>query len=203
MCRQVTRNVALVYLDRDVLPEVVVLFLHPKGNVAAAAATTLSSPRSWTNWQVSWKAVELWNVPAEVLLQAGDVGLIPWVPLAHFDGPPEPIFPHVPRPHRSRSAPADERENLLAVTQLLARLRYNDSRLFELFGGRRAMIESPVLQELKAEWTREGSIATARQDIVRVLTARFAAEAHQSGIRAQQRRRRSPGRPDRAGRHLS
>ena len=32
------------------------------------------------------------------------------------------------------------------------------------------MIESPVLQELKAEWTREGSIATARQDIVRVLT---------------------------------
>ena len=127
--RQVTRSVALVYLDREVLPEVVVLFLHPKGNVAAADSTTLNSPRSLTNWQVSWKAVELWNVPAEVLLEAGDVGLIPWVPLANFDGPPEPIF-RTCRDRIDREAPVDERENLLAVTQLLARLRYNDSRLF-------------------------------------------------------------------------
>jgi hypothetical protein len=172
--RQVTRNVALVYLDRDVLPEVVVLFLHPKGNVAAAHSTSLNSPRSWTNWQVSWKAVELWNVPAEVLLEAGDVGLIPWVPLAHFDGPPEPIF-RTCRDRIDREAPANERENLLAVTQLLARLRYNESRLFELFGGRRAMIESPVLQELKAEWTRE----TKCEYIVLFLAARFGPEAHQ------------------------
>lgn len=172
--RQVTRNVSLVYLDRDVLPEVVVLFLHPKGNVAATDSVTLKSPRSWTNWQISWKAVELWNVPAESLLAAGDVGLIPWVPLAHFDGPPEAILRTV-RDRIEKDAPADERENLLAVTQLLARLRYNDSRLFELFGGRKAMIESPVLQELKAEWTRE----TTCKDVVRFLTARFGAEAHQ------------------------
>ena len=73
---------------------------------------------------------------------------------SHFDGPPEPLL-RTCRDRIDREAPADERENLLAVTQLLARLRYNDSRLFELFGGRQAMIESPVLQELKAEWTRE------------------------------------------------
>jgi hypothetical protein len=170
--RQVTRDVALVFLDRDVLPEVVVLFLHPKGNVAAADSAILTSPRNWTNWRVSWKAVELWNVPAEVLLEAGDVGLIPWVPLAHFDGPPEPLF-RTCRDRIDREASADERENLLAVTQLLARLRYNDSRLFELFGGRRAMIESPVLQELKAEWTRE----TTCRNIARALAARFGVDA--------------------------
>jgi hypothetical protein len=118
--------------------------------------------------------VELWNVPAEVLLEAGDVGLIPWVPLSHFDGPPEPLLREC-RDRIYREASADERENLLAVTQLLARLRYNDSRLFELFGGRQAMIESPVFQELKAEWTRE----TMCKDVVRFLTARFGAEAHQ------------------------
>jgi hypothetical protein len=37
------------------------------------------------------------------------------------------------------------------------------------------MIESPVLQELKAEWTRE----TKCEDIIRFLAARFGAEAHQ------------------------
>ena len=48
-------------------------------------------------------------------------------------------------------APPEERENLLASTQALAGLQYNEVGLFQLLGGRNAMIESPVLQELKAE----------------------------------------------------
>ena len=43
------------------------------------------------------------------------------------------------------------------MAQVLAGLRYNDPRLFQLLGGREAMIESPVLQELKDEWTREAA----------------------------------------------
>jgi hypothetical protein len=99
---------------------------------------------------VRWKVVELWTIPAADMLAAGDVGLIPWVPLAQFDGPREPIFQEC-RTRIDRDAPPDEHENLLAVTQILAGLRYNDPRLFQLLGGREAMIESPVLQEFVAE----------------------------------------------------
>jgi hypothetical protein len=45
------------------------------------------------------------------------------------------------------------------------------------FGGRQAMIESPVLQELKAEWTREGAMEATRRDIARVLSARLGVDA--------------------------
>jgi len=48
-------------------------------------------------------------------------------------------------------------------------LRYHDPRLFQILGGRRAMIESPLLDELKAEWTRE----TSRRNLLKILDARF------------------------------
>ena len=35
-----------------------------------------------------WKVAELWRLVAEELLAAGDVGLVPWVPLTHFQGAP-------------------------------------------------------------------------------------------------------------------
>jgi hypothetical protein len=66
-----------------------VLFLRKKGHVKAADSVTLRSRRGLTKWSLSWKAVKLWEVPAEELLGMGDVGLLPWVPLAQFDGPPE------------------------------------------------------------------------------------------------------------------
>ena len=128
---------ALVYLDRGVLPEVLTLVLHPKGRLRAASEADVSSRRGWTHWNVRWKVVELWTVPAADMLAAGDVGLIPWVPLAQFDGPPEPIFQEC-RARIDRDAPPDEHENLLAVTQILAGMRYNDPRLFQILGGRRS-----------------------------------------------------------------
>jgi hypothetical protein len=45
--------------------------------------------------------------------------------------------------------------------------------LYIILGGRRAMIESPLLDELKAEWTRE----TERRAILKILEARFGADA--------------------------
>ena len=86
-------------------------------------------------------------------------------------------------------APPEERENLLAVTQVLAGLRYNEVGLFQLPGGRNAMIESPVLQELKAEWTREvpGScpLEAKRRTLVHVLVARFGPEAEEIATRLE------------------
>jgi hypothetical protein len=165
---QVVRATALVYLDRQVVPDVLVVFLHPRGNVLTARSTTMRSRQGWTTWPLSWRTVELWNLPAEILLAAGDVGLIPWVPLTQFEGPPEAIVRKC-RERIDEGAPPNERENLLAVTQFLARLRYNDPGLFNLLGGRRAMIESPLLQEILAEVRRE--------DIIAFLTSRFGSAA--------------------------
>ncbi len=52
-----------------------------------------------------------------------------------------------------------------AVTQVLARLRYNDPGILELFGGRQSMIESPLIKELEAEFTHK--------TILRFLEGRF------------------------------
>jgi hypothetical protein len=41
-------------------------------------------------------------------------------------------------------APHDKHENLLAMTQTLAGVRYNDPRFFQTLGGREAMFESPM-----------------------------------------------------------
>ncbi|MFI5460801.1 MAG: hypothetical protein ACHRXM_35770, partial [Isosphaerales bacterium] len=50
---------------------------------------------------------------------------------------------------------------------------YNDARLFQILGGRRAMIESPLVDELKAEWTRETMIRI----VIDFLVARFGSKA--------------------------
>jgi hypothetical protein len=176
VAEQVVGDTALVYMDRGVVPDVLVLFLRPRGKAAAAGSATLRSRGGLTKWDLSWRVVKLWEVPAERLLAAGDVGLIPWVPLARFDGPPEPIV-RVCRTRIDRDAPAGEHENLLAVTQVLAGLRYNDPKLFQILGGRKAMIESPVLQELKEEWTREAAREAVIGDLMTFLVGRFGDKA--------------------------
>jgi hypothetical protein len=173
---QVVRDMTLVYLDRRVVPDVITLILHPKGNLRVSGDVEITSPGGMTHWRVRWRVVELWTLPAEALLAERDVGLIPWVPLTHFDGPPGPILREC-RNRIDREAPPEERENLLAVTQVLAGLRYNDPSLFKVLGGRDAMIESPVLQELKAEWTREATLETERRMLVEILVARFGNQA--------------------------
>jgi hypothetical protein len=76
-----------------------------------------------------------------------------------------------------RDAPSDEHENLLAVTQILAGMRYNDPKLFQILVGREAMIESPVLQEFVADRTRDAILQATRQSILQVLGARFGQDA--------------------------
>src|SRR5271157_1971962 len=178
IAEQVLRDMTLVYLDRRVVPDVITLVLHPRGNLQVTGSLEMMSPGGMTQWSVRWKVVQLWSIPAETLLDAHDVGLVPWVPLTHFDGPPEPIFQQC-RARIDEEAPPEERENLLAVTQVLAGLRYNEVGLFQLLGGRDAMIESPVLQELKAEWTREAARETKRRTIVDFLVARFGPQAEE------------------------
>ena len=172
VAHQVLADAAMVYLDRQVLPEVVVLFLYPKGKAKALGDINLRSPQGLTNLKLSWRIAKLWEVPAQELLAAGDVGLIPWVPLTQFDGPPELIIRQC-RDQIDQVTSPDEHLNLLAVTQCLTRLRYNIPKLFQILGGRKAMIESPLFQELKAEAERETTI----RHIMTILVGRFGSKA--------------------------
>jgi hypothetical protein len=161
---QLLRDSLLVYLDRRVLPEVIGLVLHPKGIFRVAESIQLESQRGWTRWQATWRIVELWTLPAQELLRTGDPGLMPWVPLTAYEGQPEPVLEQC-REIIDREALTSERLNLLAVTQVLAKLRYNDPRLLGILGGRDVMIESPLIQEIVAE--------TKHEAILTFLRARF------------------------------
>src|SRR5260370_32057114 len=85
--QQVLRDALLVYLDRRVLPEVLTVVLHPKGNLRLNGAGQLASRRGWANLHWRWHVVELSTVPAEQLLALDDSALTPWLPLPHFTGP--------------------------------------------------------------------------------------------------------------------
>jgi hypothetical protein len=154
------------------MPEVLTLVLHPGGRKPIQGVAEMISPQGWTRLHLRWKAIELWKIPAAELLAANDLGLIPWVPVAKIDGPPESIFREC-RARIVRNAPVDDRENLLAMTQFLARLNYNDPGLFQILGGHEAMIESPLLKELITENTRK----TTRAAILKFLVARFGPDA--------------------------
>jgi hypothetical protein len=178
---QAVRDTALGLLERGVLPEVLVLFLHKKGNVAAASSVELKSRKGFTRMKLWWRAVKLWELPAEELLTAGDVGLVPWVPLAKLSGPPEPIIRRC-RARIDHDAAPPDREDLLTVTQFLLKLRYNDKttlleRLRGLLGGREVMIQSPLYQEIVEEAKREGETQARRQVILDILEDRFGTEA--------------------------
>jgi predicted transposase YdaD len=171
---QMVRDIASVLLDRDTLPEAITLVLrpHPRSPLRIASEHALQSAHGLTSLKVSWRVVELWNVPAEHLLASGDVGMIPWVPLSRIDGPAEPVLRRC-RERIDALAQPGEKQNLLAVTQVLAGLRYNDPGVAELFGGRQTMIESPVIQELVEEVEQKAMQKGKHDDILLFLESRF------------------------------
>jgi hypothetical protein len=151
---QVLRDAMMVFLERGLLPEVLTLVLHPKGRVRVTGKQTQRSRRGLTTWAMKWMVVELWRLQAADLLAANDVGLVPWAVLTRFRERPEVLL----RECRRIDEQATEREkgNLLAVCQVLTQLRHDEPGLLEIFGGTRAMIESPLLKEFEERFKREG-----------------------------------------------
>jgi hypothetical protein len=173
---QAVRDAALGFLERNVLPEVLVVFLHEKGNVPAADSIELRSRKGFTTLNLRWRAIKLWELPAEDLLAMGDVGLVPWVPLAKFSDPPETIVSRCKgRIDRETSQP--DRDDLLTASQFLLKLRYTErtllERLQDMLGGRQAMIESPLYQDIVEEVRREDR----QQVVLDILERRFGPEA--------------------------
>ncbi len=91
----------------------------------------------------------LWDLAAEELLADPDAGLVPWVPLTRTDLAPERLLERCVE--RIAGVPdARERSGLLAVTQILAGFAFPKLRFWDVFGGLRTMIESPIYDEALA-----------------------------------------------------
>ena len=172
LIEQLHRDALLVFLNKRIAPEVLALILHPKGAMRPADSVVVSSRRGWTQLAARWRIIELWTLPAEELLATNDPGVMPWVPLARSADPPPTVLQKCREVIETVSS-EEERSNLLAVTQVLAQLRYNDTQLLAILGGRNTMIESPLLQELKEEWTAEARAEARAEAILRVLEDRF------------------------------
>jgi hypothetical protein len=164
--KQALEDLTLAHLHLRVVPEMLMLVLRPKGRFRVSGRHEVRSRLGWSQLGCGWKVVELWTLGAEELLAAGDVGLVPWVPLTRFDGPPEPLLERC-RERIEQQAHPNDRENLLAVAQVMTRLRFPQPELVNLLGGTKVMIESPLIKELLAE--------DRQQAIMEVLTTRFGA----------------------------
>lgn len=161
-------DVMLVYQDRRELPDVLILVLRPKGQVEVADHIEVHSHGALTDLRVSWRVVELWNVPASELLATGEPGRIPWVPLTKMEGPVSTILGECRRIIDAK-AKVEEHDNLLAVTQVLMSLVHNDTALYAILGVEEAMIESPLLNDLIAEKVAE----RMQKTLLGLLEARF------------------------------
>jgi hypothetical protein len=76
LVEQLERDALLVFMDHRVLPDVVAVILHPAGGFRAPSAVERNSHLGTSNLRLQWRIVELWNLPADDLLAADDVGLI-------------------------------------------------------------------------------------------------------------------------------
>lgn len=174
--RQVLDDLMVLALDRGAVPEVVSLVLKPKGHLVTTGQSERVGPRGRTRVSGSWPVVRLWELSADDLLAMNDPGVIPWVPLTKTDAPPENLLATCRERIQAVTDPTD-RAGLLVVTQILAGLAFPGRKFLELFGGPEAMIESPVLDEVKEilrkRYEAEGAAKALRGAVVAALEARF------------------------------
>jgi hypothetical protein len=128
-----------------------------------------TSPLGWSGERLRWKVVELWTLSAEDLLTAPDLGVVPLASLAKHDGPPEVLFQRC-RDRIDREG-GKERENLLAVSQVFAKLNYDKPEWLDILGGRKMLIESPLIREIVDESERK----VRMQSMLESLEERFGA----------------------------
>jgi len=110
------------------------------------------------------------------LLDLNELGVIPYIPMSQFDEPPDVMLEWC-RQRIEEGAPPEQKNNLLAITWIMASAVYKDEAVLAHLLRRDAVIDSPVLQELFAEMSvkvEQKAIKKANKKvIVEVLEARF------------------------------
>lgn len=168
MVTQLARGSAMTWLHRRQWPDAVGMVLAPRGRYRVADHLEMHGPTGVAFGHFGWKVIELWTLPAEQLLADGDLGMVPWVPLAQYSGDAEALLRECRR-RIDRQASAVEHPVMLGVAHMLGRLKYDRALLARLFGGSEPMIESPWLGEV----IEEQNNILRRKQIDAVLRARF------------------------------
>lgn len=161
-------DVMLTYLNRRVVPEVIAITLHDRGNVRVSPNICVNSPLGHTRLEAGWRVVHLWELNANDFLPLSDPGLAPWVPLMKIDGSPESVLQQCKDVIDQKTTDA-KHENLLNATYILAGLRWDEKLLKRIFVKEGKMIESPVLQR----WFQETAIETRQNVILESLEGKF------------------------------
>jgi hypothetical protein len=147
--KQALDDLTLAYQALGHLPELLMLVLRPKGKFRIEGTHEVRGKLGLSRLSAEWKPVEVWALPAEEFLARGDVGVVPWVTLMQFAGPPETLLQRCAEKIEREAHPEDQAD-LLAVAQVLAELRFPAPELLDLLGGQKPMLESPLFQKMLA-----------------------------------------------------
>ena len=141
---QVLEDVALVLLERRLVPDVISLVLSPRGKQTLEGQHLRASRHGRTSLECKWHVVRLWELPAQRLLDLGLPGVLPLVPLTQFSEPPAAML-EVCRDRIDRLAPPEQRDNLLAIAATMTAFQYNEDALIDIFTRRLGMTENIFL----------------------------------------------------------
>jgi hypothetical protein len=149
--------------------------IHPPGPTKTIGLTA-SADRGGV---VPPKEPRMANFPAH------DAGIIPWAPLMQFDGPPESVLERCAE-RIEREAEPQQRTDFLVVAQVMAGLRFPGLDLLTIFGGQKAMIESPLILKVKAEAVQESILEILKdrfESVPREVTKLLRAEMNEKKLK--------------------
>jgi hypothetical protein len=183
--KQALDDLALAYSALGHLPELVMFVLRARGKLRIGDNHAIRSKLGLSQLEARWRTVELWALPGEEFLREGDVGIVPWVPLMHFDGPPDAVLERCAE-RIEREAEPQQRTDLLVVAQVMAGLRFPGLDLLTIFGGQKAMFESPLILKVKAEAVQESILEILKdrfESVPREVTKPLRAEMREKKLK--------------------
>jgi hypothetical protein len=173
--KQALDDLTLAYSVLGHLPDLLMLVLRPKGTFRITGEYEVRGKLEMSSLTVRWKPVEVWGLPAVEYLEKAGAGVTPWITLMSFDGPPELLLQQCAEKIEREALPQD-RDTLLAVSQVFTELRFPDPDFKKFFGGPTPMIKSPMLQKMRAETIHrtieeflKGRFGAVPRDVARLL----------------------------------
>jgi predicted transposase YdaD len=148
-----------------------VIYLRKEGEVAGSPLVR-TFPGGEEVHRFFFRVIKLWEIPAELLLKTGWIGVLPLVTLAEGGKQPEVVKEMI-----DRLASAEEYD-LLAISQVLGGLVFKKGSELEWFRKRFRMHqdilrESSVYQEIVEEGREEGRIQGQREILIGFVQRHF------------------------------